>query len=316
MNKCLCCFENLKDDEKLYHKLCAQNLFQSSEPPEIDFSEKEWEKLALTFLAKHIAVTGVQKKLSLQLHSENKKSRLTIVGALGGQYILKPPTKEYPWMPELECLTMRLADICEIKVAPYGLVLLQDKSRAYLTKRFDRIGQQKLACEDLCQLSELLTEHKYKSTAEKTGKIIKKYSTFPGDDLLRYFELTVFSFLTGNADMHLKNFSLLRDLKGVIRLSPAYDLLSTRLLIPIKEDKEELVLSVNGKKSNLKRKDFKLFAENLKIPEKSMNFIIEKLLSNIENMITIIQKSFLPKKMQDEYEKLMREREGRLKVVV
>lgn len=315
INKCLCCFEALKNNESYYHSHCSQNLFNTLQPPVLEFSKNDIEKLALNFLLKHQTVTGVQKKLSLTLHSEtaNTKKGLTIVGALGGQYILKPPTSAYPFMPELECLSMRLADICGIKVASCGLIYFQDKSLAYITKRFDRIEQKKLACEDLCQLSELSTEHKYRSTAEKAGKIIRKYSSFPGDDLLRYFELTLFSFLIGNADMHLKNFSLLIDLKKIIRLSPAYDLLSTRLLISKKEDNEELVLSINGKKSNLKKHDFNFLADNLKIPKKSANFIIENLLSKKEIMFEIIQKSFLPAKMQEDYIALIEERSFLLK---
>lgn len=314
MNKCYCCFEKLLKDEIYYHTNCKQNLFGTTEIPTLDFNKKNIEELALSFLNKHIAVPGVQKKLSLELLSDpkTKKSRLTIVGALGGQYILKPQTEEYPYMPELECLSMHLADICDIKVASYGLISMQDKSFSYMTRRFDRKNGKKFACEDLCQLSELLTEQKYNSTAERTGKIIKKYSTFPGDDLLRYFELTLFCFLIGNADMHLKNFSLLTDEKKNIRLSPAYDLLSTRLLIPIHEDNEELVLSVNGKKSNLKRKDFIFLADNLKIPKKSADFVIEKLLSNIEKIQASISKSFLPKKMQESFLGLIGERKERL----
>nr|WP_272866918.1 HipA domain-containing protein [Silvanigrella aquatica] len=258
---------------------------------------------------------GVQKKLSLQIHLNEKNSppRMTIVGALSGQFILKPPTQEYPFMPELECLTMQLAKICGIEVAKHGLVLLKNDGIAYVTKRFDRMDEEKIACEDLCQLSELMTDQKYKSTAERTAKIIKKYSSYPGDDLLRYLEVTIFSFLTGNADMHLKNFSLITTPKNIIRLSPAYDLLATRLLISEKEDSEELVLSVNGKKSNLKRKDFEILSENIGIPKKTFQFIMNKFLSKKNELSKIIEKSFIPKNMQKEYLEMIAERSDRLK---
>lgn len=309
-NQCLCCFEKLNEGESLYHKQCSIHLFETEEQPKLEFGQRDLEKLATEFLTQHIAVTGVQKKLSLELYSDSKsrKSRFTIAGALGGGYILKPPTNEYPFMPEIECLTMAIAGKCGIQVAPHGLIMLQDKSIAYITKRFDRIRGRKLACEDLCQLSELLTAQKYNSSAERTGKIIKKFSSFPGDDLFRYFELTVFCFLTGNADMHLKNFSLLTNERGDIRLSPAYDLLSTRLLIPAYEDNEELVLSVNGKKSNVKRKDFIVLAENLKIPLKSANYTMDSLLAKKSEFVRLIEKSFLPITLKESYVEIVHRR--------
>lgn len=314
IKNCLICFQSLENENNYYHENCCKTLFHSTQPPSISLEKKEIEKLALQNLNKRLAVTGVQKKLSIRLFSENKNSvpKLTIVGALSGQYILKPQSQDFPYMPELEALTMQLAKKCGIDVANNGLIFLKDKSLAYITKRFDRINEKKRACEDLCQLSEVLTEQKYRSTAEKTAKEIKKYSTFPGNELLKYFEITLFCFIAGNADMHLKNFSLLSNEKDIIQLSPAYDLISTRLLIPIKEDHEELVLSVNGKKSNIKRKDFEFFSNNIGINEKSFHFILNKFFSKKEEMFHLIENSYISEKMKKDFVLLIEERLKRL----
>lgn len=314
VNSCLICFKNLTSHYSYYHDSCCQNLFNSNQAPEISIAKKEIEKLAIENINKKLAVTGAQKKLSIGISVGSKYTspRLTFIGALSGQYILKPQSNDYPYMPELEALTMQLAQTCGINVAKNGLIFLKDKTLAYITKRFDRMNNKKIACEDLCQLSEVLTEQKYRSTAEKTAKVIKKYATFPGDELLKYFEITLFSFITGNADMHLKNFSLLTNKNGITQLSPAYDLISTRLLIPIQDDSEELVLSINGKKSNIKRTDFEFLANNIGINQKSFNFILNKIISEKENFINLINNSYISDKMKEEYINLIEDRIARL----
>ncbi|WGL60043.1 HipA domain-containing protein [Pigmentibacter sp. JX0631] len=313
IKNCLVCFKKLPNENSFYHEYCCKNLFNSTKPPEISLERKEIEKLALENVNKKLVVPGVQKKLSIGITRDSKHAsqKLTFVGALSGQYILKPQTNEFQFMPELEALTMQLAQICGIKVANNGLVYLSDKSLAYITKRFDRQNEKKFHCEDLCQLSEMLTEQKYKSTAEKTAKVIKKFVTFPGDELLKYFEVTLFSFIIGNADMHLKNFSLMTNEKGIVHLSPAYDLISTRLLIPIQDDNEELVLSVNGKKSNIKRKDFEFLANNIGIKEKSFHFILKNIISVKEELFILINNSYISNEMKKEYIKLIDERMSR-----
>lgn len=130
----------------------------------------------------------------------------------------------------------------------------------YITKRFYREKKQKIHVEDMCQLSELLTEQKYKSSYERIGKVLRKHVTNLGLDTIKYFRLVLFCFLTGNNDMHLKNFSLMHTDKGIL-LSPAYDLLNINLIFP--SDKEDLALTLNGKKKRIKRLDFDKFAENL-----------------------------------------------------
>lgn len=133
-------------------------------------------------------------------------------------------------MPEVEDLTMHLSELIGIKTAGHLLIKLRSGELAYISKRFDRLKSEKLHLEDMAQITEMLTERRYSSPMEKVGKAILKHSDYAGNDVIRFFQLTLFCFITGNADMHLKNFSLLTNLDGKIILSPAYDLLSTKIL--------------------------------------------------------------------------------------
>lgn len=309
-DKCLICYEPMNTSESEYHGKCCKKFFGSSTAPQIPFSIGEVKERAIQVLGKSVSVTGVQPKISLESKRSNKKDmRFTIVG-MWGNYILKPPIEQYPQMPEIEDLTMHLAKLLKIKVADHALIRLKSGETAYLTKRFDRVNKEKLALEDMAQLTGTLTENKYRGSLEKVGKVIKQYSSNPGVDLISFYELTLFSFIIGNADMHLKNFSLLTNSENEVMLSPAYDLLSTKLLIP--QDAEELALPMNGKKSNLKKSDFTSFAENLEINSVSIKNIHNKFLANGKVMLEFIDKSFLSSKMKDEYKKLFAKRMDRI----
>ncbi|HTO34699.1 MAG TPA: HipA domain-containing protein [Flavobacterium sp.] len=306
MKKCLFCYQKLNENavsvdkqEIDFHSSCTKKMFGSTTPPIIDFDLKHLEELAKQIIIKSVAVTGVQPKLSLDLEKhKGKLSKLTIVG-LNGDYILKPMSKEYAELPENEDLTMHLAELVKIKTAKHSLIRLHSGELAYLTKRFDRNKGNKIAVEDFCQLSENLTEHKYRGSIEKTGKLTHQFTANKGFETQRLFELVLFSYLTGNADMHLKNFSLIENNLGEYELSPAYDLLSTALVIP--DDKEESALTINGKKSKLKLNDFDVLAESLKINEKSLQSIYKRFNKILPKWILFIEQSFLSKEMQENY---------------
>lgn len=306
--KCLKCCRTVDRGE--FHPTCALEIFGRKSPPHLATTEDELETFAQALVTRRIAVTGVQRKLSLEL-SPSTPDRFTIVGALGGNYILKPPSHEYAALPENEHLTMTLASAFGIKTAIHSLIRMADGKLAYLTKRFDRTNHQKIAVEDLCQLSEVMTEQKYRSSHERVAKRIKKYSTIPGDDLLRYFELTLFCFLSGNADMHLKNFAMMSDQEDFV-LTPAYDLLSTRLILKETVDPEELALSLNGKKSKLTRDDFFRFAENIGILERVATSVIARFAATLDQAQDLIKASFLPPQVQKQYAYLLQERMRRL----
>ncbi len=305
MKKCLGCYLPLESGT--YHSSCSKNLFGTVEPPNVDFGSNDLEEMAKKSLYQHLGITGVQPKISVHLkkQDENPKHRLMIVG-LWGNFILKPSTQKFPDMSVVEDATMHMAKVAGIKTARHGLIQLKSGELAYVTKRFDREKTSKIAVEDFCQLSELLTESKYNTSTEKAGKIILKYSSNPGLDAVNFFDLILFSFLTGNADMHLKNFSLMSNEIGETELSPAYDLLSTKLM-PI-EDKEEMALTVNGKKAKIKKEDFKVMGKTLGISEKAIENSFVRMATSISKMKTIIKNSFLSNDLKKRYDELLKSR--------
>ena len=310
MSKCLYCYETLEKDQKDFHPNCAKKLFGTTQAPVIDFDLKQLEELAKQIIIQSRAVTGVQPKLSLNVEKhKNEPSRLTIVG-LHGDYILKPPTALFKELPENEDITMHLAELVKIKTATHGLIRLKSGELAYITKRFDRNKGAKIAIEDFCQLSEHLTENKYRGSIEKIGKLTKSFTTNKGFEAQRLFELVLFYYLTGNADMHLKNFSLIENSLGEYELSPAYDLLNTAIVMP--EDKEESALTINGKKSKFKRSDFDVLAKSLQINDKSIQAIYDRFYQILPTWIDWINISFLSELMREQYIELLIKRHERL----
>lgn len=300
---CLYCYEGLDENKQDFHPACAKKMFGTEIPPVIDFDLKQLEELAMQIVIKSVAVTGVQPKLSLHLEKhKNEASRLTIVG-LHGDYILKPPSTEYQELPQNEDLTMHLASLAKIKTAQHCLIRLASGELTYITKRFDRNKNGKVALEDFCQLTENLTEHKYRGSIENIGKTARQHTANKGIELIRLFELVVFCYLTGNADMHLKNFALIENSFGEYELSPAYDLLSTALVIP--DDKDESALNINGKKRKLKKSDFDTLAANMGINTKSVENIYIRFASVLPIWIRFIKQSFLSKAMQEQYIELI-----------
>lgn len=299
MKKCLSCYKELAENEIDFHSKCSKKIFGSINPPSIDFDSKQLEELAKELIVKSVTVTGVQPKLSLNLISDiNKQSRFTIVD-LEGNYILKPASKEYIDLPENEDLTMHLAELVKIKTATHTLIRLKSGELAYLTKRFDRKNQDKIAVEDFCQLTENLTEHKYRGSIEKIGKLIYQLTKNSGFEAQKLFEIVLFNYLTANADMHLKNYSLIENDFNEYELSPAYDLLNTLLLIP--NDKEESALTINGKKNRLKIEDFNQLAKTLKIPNKSVESIYKRFIKIRLKWIDFVEISFLNKDTKQAY---------------
>lgn len=306
MERCLYCYQLLEQGQIDFHPQCSKKIFGTTIPPVLAYSKADIESLALEVVRSQITITGVQPKLSLDLEKEKGGGkRFTIVGLWGG-YILKPQTEHYPDLPENEDLTMHLAELAKIKTVPHSLIRLKDGSFAYITKRIDRDNKgNKIPMEDMCQLTEKLTEQKYKGSHEQIAKKIVEFSAYPVLDLINYFEVLLFCYLTGNADMHLKNFSLYKG-TGQYTFAPAYDLLSTKLVIP--EDNEELALTLNSKKRKLKKVDFDNLLKSFKVDEKAIENVYEKFRKILPQWYDFIDSSFLPEPMKKEYKSLIRER--------
>ena len=304
--------------ETCWHRNCVYKFFGTRKLPSINVTDEVIKQLATDSVNRGLTVPGVQKKLSLHL-AEEIEPRLTLVNYPTG-YILKPQADEYTALPELEYLIMQMASACGIATVPFALIRMasQNAGIAYITKRIDRISQnstpQMLAMEDFCQLDGRLTEDKYRGSYERCAKIISKYSQQPGLDLSELFLRIVFSYVVGNSDMHLKNFSLLYN-SGERILAPAYDLLSTRLVIPANIDPEEFAMPINGKKSNIKEIDFLKFAESAQLKEVQYRKAIKRFGEKIEPMIRLIRQSFLRDDMKEEYINIVTSRAKRLNII-
>jgi len=289
-NRCLYCYKELKEDEKDFHQKCSKAFFGTAIPPTLSLTKDQLNKLAREIINRSITIPGVQPKLSLHLQKNSadpKKSRLTIVGLWGG-YILKPQSERFNNLPENEDLVMHLAETAGINTAQHTLLKTESGQLVYVTKRFDRVHGKKVPMEDFCQLAGLLSADKYKSSMEKAGALITQYSS-PSTktaDLIKFFDIALFSFLVGNSDMHLKNFSLIKDEENQYRLSPAYDLVCAALAMP--SDKEQTALSIHKKKERIRRYDFVSFGTHIGLTEA----LIEKTIAKYD------------KKMQNKYEEL------------
>lgn len=298
-NKCLYCYQKVEEGTE-FHEKCAKEFFGTAEPPEITYTLVEMDELAKRVVERSVAVPGVQPKLSMSIvkKAKNKSDkRLTVVGALGGNYIFKPPSDRFPEMPANEHVTMRIAEAFGIKVVPSSLIRLASGELSYITQRVDRTQEgEKIHMIDMFQITEAFD--KYKSSMEKVGKALDEYSSNTLLDKVFFFDLTLFSFLIGNNDMHLKNFSMIESSHGWV-LAPAYDLLNVAIVNP--DDEEELALTLAGKKKKLKKEHFIALGEGLGLNAKQIRSAFNRMKKNKPIAIEWIEKSFLSKEMQEAY---------------
>lgn len=315
MSNCLSCQKPLNLGERLYHWECLKVFWQEDNPiVSLGYKLSEIEELAKENIAQRVIVTGVQPKLSLGFTAEDT-SRLTIVDALYGRYILKPPFAQYPQMPETEALSMLLARSCGIATVPFLLIPLKDGHLAYLTRRIDRNATgEKFAMEDACQFTERLTEYKYRGSYEQISRAILTYSQNPLYDVVRFYEQVLVSFLMGNNDMHLKNFSLISHNGSDYTLAPAYDMIAAQLLIP--DDPEDLALTLNGKKRKLTRNDFTKAMTNAHIPKKAIANLWSRIEAGIQFWPERIKRSFLEKSRKEAFIELITKKTGQLDLSV
>ena len=325
-DRCLVCYRPLDGLPGEYHPACSKKLFGTTVPPELPITSDDVLELAEQSVQRSATVTGVQTKLSIGiLHSDTQTpDRFTIMG-VWGSHILKPPSEVYPNLVELEDLTMHLAELAGIKCVPHGLLRMKasssrtsgDGALAYITRRIDRVGKpgakkaSKLHMEDLCQLTERLTEHKYRGSHEQAAKAIIRFSQTPVFDVIGFYEQVLFGFLTGNADMHLKNFSLLRDADGHYRLAPAYDQVPTALLL---KDNEEIALTLNGRKSKIYRADFETAMRAGGLNERAIANLFNRFAKALPKWKEFIPLGFVPEELKARYATLIDERAARMEL--
>jgi serine/threonine-protein kinase HipA len=305
-NKCLYCYQ-LIDGEGDFHAKCCTEFFGTTTPPIIPYSIDQMADLAKDVVERSVTIPGVQPKLSMSVVKaarENSDARLTVVGALGGSYILKPPSEKYREMPANEHVTMRIAEAFGIRVVPSSLIRLASGELSYITKRIDRTADgAKIHMIDMFQITEAFD--KYIGSMEKVGKALHSFSNNTLLDKLFYFELSVFCFLTGNNDMHLKNFSMIESPSGW-GLAPAYDLLNVTIINP--DDTEELALTLDGKKKKLKKEHFEKLAKGLELTDKQIQRVFKRMIKNKPKAYQCIEQSFLSDELKITYKELIQKR--------
>jgi serine/threonine-protein kinase HipA len=309
MNRCPITYEPLAEGATYSPqglKLLHRNL-KSLAP--LQFTAEQQRQEAISRVGK-MSVQGLQLKLSAVLRIT--EGRFEIVDR-GGRYILKPPSLDFPELPENEDLTMRMAAAAGIEVPLHGLLRSVDNSLTYFIKRFDREGHKRVPVEDFAQLSGASRETKYDSSMEKVADVVERFCTFPAIERVKLFERALFSFLAGNEDMHLKNFSLItRNQKA--ELAPAYDFLNTT--IALKNAREELALPLKGKKAKLSRNDLLgYFArERLRINEAILNEVLLRFKQAAPVWRELLDNSFLSREAKEKYAAILSERMGRIRL--
>ena len=313
MSKCLYCYQELAEGQVDFHPSCARKFFGSGIAPLLPYTRNNMSELAKQVIRASASVTGVQAKMSLDINrgGKNEPSKFTIVG-LWGKYIFKPQSSKYPHLPELEDLTMKMAEVAHIRTARHTLIRLADGELGYLTLRMDRGKKgEKISMLDMCQLTNRLTEHKYYGTYQQLAESIKKYSAAPMLDVQRFWEIVLFSWMTGNSDMHCKNFSLIDIGRGEYVLSPAYDLLAVLLADPA-DTEMAMSFSVGGDKSGFDRNTFMSAFTQSGISDVLAEKMIERMIANLPQWKELISQSFLPEKMKTDYCTLLDKREKTL----
>ena len=309
MKRCPITYEPVSEGDyslrglKLLHKELT-----SLEP--LNYTAEQQRAEAIDRVGK-MSLQGVQLKLSAIL--KIKQGRFELVDR-NGRFILKPPSKDFAELPENEDLTMRLAAAAGIEVPVHGLVYGRDRSLTYFIKRFDRVGANRIPLEDFAQLSGASRETKYESSMEKVAEVVSRYTTFPAIEKVKLWERTLFSFLVGNEDMHLKNFSLITRQQGVVALAPAYDLLNST--IALKNAKEEMALPIRGKRSRLTRADLVDYfgGERLEINEKVRAEVRARFESAFPVWDDLLSKSFLTRENKHAYAEVLESRKRALDI--
>ena len=282
-----------------YHPACLESLFGSPSLPWLGFSLTSLMRVA-TEMAGKMSISGAQEKISLRLSDDESQ---LVLAPNGGRYILKPDPARFSLIPQNEHLTMCLAQLTGIEVPPFGLVELQGGAVAYLVKRFDRLDDgSKLAVEDFCQLAGKPIRDKYEGSGELCVHILRQYASEPLIEIRKLYQLLLFTWWVANGDHHLKNLSLFTNLHGRRQLTPAYDLVCTRLPIP----GDSLALTIGGKKSNLTRQTWLDFAAYCQIPPKAAIRVLNQQIAALDQALILIRSSHLPEDLQPEYEQIVR----------
>lgn len=307
------CPGTLKEGYNTYSPSCIRNTFYSKKVDHIlqykspGRSEEDNEKFLEN--RKRISISGVQEKLSLTL--DKNKLKLTEEGEQG-TYILKPIPRDLKFVdqvPANEHLTMQIANqIYNINTANNALIFFETGEQAYITKRFDiKKDGTKWGKEDFASLAVRSKDthgkdFKYGDISyEEIAEIMREYIGAYQIEIEKFYKLILFNFLFSNGDAHLKNFSLIETPEGDYILSPAYDLLNTRIHVADTCFALKKGLLKDGTVRNPNKKDFVNFGKTIGIKEKRIAKIYSTFLENKEGVHSMIEGSFLNEKAKKGY---------------
>ena len=285
MNKyCFCCGKEIGvDNESNWCDSCIYNFFGTDDLKDFSSFEEDVYDLAISALSKGYSLTGAQKKIPYL------------------DYIIKFSDERFPHIVLLEHVSMLMAEASHIEVVPHAIIRVKDDRYIYITKRIDRTGKKKYPMEDFCQLSNKLTEYKYNGSYELCFRLPLSYSSQRTIDSIKFFNIVLFSYLTGNTDMHLKNFSLINQGQGY-KLAPSYDLVPSEFII----NQKEMALSINGKRQNLTKNDFIHFGEYMNINKTQSKLLIERMIDDSSKWFKVIDHSPLDEDTKDKYKKFIK----------
>jgi len=309
MKRCPITYEPIPADREFSEK--GVRLLSRQVPTINPFPYSMEEQLTLArSMAAKLSIQGVQPKISARF---NGSTGDFIPAERGGRYILKPQNQLYPYLPENEDLSMRLATSAGCETPLHGLIRGSDSRFIYFIRRFDRapLGR-KLAVEDFSQLAGMSRETKYNYSIEKIIDLLDRYMTFPQIEKAKFFRLVLVSFLLGNEDAHLKNFSVIT-LNGKHELSPCYDIVNSTLALG-DGGAEESALPLRGKKRRFKKDDFFVYLgmERLGLPERVIDAIRDDLVKVQPGWRKLITGSFLPENLREGFQKIVNERVTRV----
>ncbi len=301
-SRCLCCQKPLKADGR-YHPRCLMRLFGVPRPPLVPFKASDLPAM-ISKDKNRMSISGVQPKASVRF---NQATWTLEVVAAGGTHILKPESERFPQIPQNENLCMNMAEELGLPTPPHGLFEMSDGKLCYVIKRFDRAGDgRRIAKETMFQI--LGSTDKYSGSLERIGKAIRAHAANVGLDTVDFFERVLFCFLTGNGDMHQKNWALLGAAPEAT-LAPCYDLVCSRLYI---KNEDDTALTLNAKRKDINRRDFEAFAARLEIAPKAVAGILDKSRNAKETLREMIKNSELNSDPRQELLDIFFSRYGRL----
>lgn len=294
---CLSCHKSLSAGT--YHPACLKALFNTTWAPRLTFTIPDIPARLRETTEPISSISGVQMKTFVKLNVEKRELE---IAPSGGTHILKPDPPQYPELSINENLCMAMAADLDLEVPPHALLKMPDDQFCYVVKRFDRDEEgRKIHTEDLAQVLGIAPDSKYRSSLENIGRAIRKHTTVPGLEALRFFERIVFSYIIGNGDMHLKNWSLITTANHHVQLTPCYDMVSSQVYF----NDEDPALTLNGRKNNLKRQDFETLAAYLKIDRKVFSNVLETVQQRRQTMIDRVMRSPLSRDRQEKLSAIM-----------